>query len=1058
VTYYTDADGDGYGDPATIGSGCTQPPGTVLLGGDCDDTDENIFPGATEVCDGLDNDCANGVDDGLVFTNYWPDTDGDGFGDASANSVSACAPPAGHVTNNTDVCPNDPLKQAPGACGCGNLETDTDGDSTPDCNDGCPNDPLKITPLACGCGNAETDTDGDSTPDCVDGCPNDPLKTTAGQCGCGNADIDSDSDGIADCVDSCPSVTGQIGSACNDGNPSTGNDALNALCECVGQLIDCSGVPGGTALPGSACTTSGLPGIWNNSCVCELEGPDVAVQNVSAPNDTIAPDQTITLSWEVLNLGNANAMVNWTERYYMESGTGQNRVQLGQGTHSSGTPSAPSAMLARSVQLVMPALINVGDEARFVVEIIPGTGLTELPNSATNNIGTQAQTWVVRKLLKLLVPQTSINEGSLAGIPIVVQRTGSITEAQVVSIGIDESERFDFPPTLSILAGQSARSFTLVATENALLEGPIPAVLTASASGFLSATRNLTIIDNESPALSITGLPATTGEGTSVTFQVSTSFAPTAALQIFLTSSNQARFAVPASVTIQANTTTANVTVNLPQDQLPELDIDVTITAGAANHSPTTATFALTDDDVPGLALVLQTDTVSESAGAFAVQATLQRTAGSSPIAFTAQLSASLANALLLPASISLPANANQQTFTIGVVDNAVVDDFRDVVINAAVQITGCGCGAPPATAGNVNTTLVVADNDGPSLSVTVNPATMAEGLASAGTLRVQRNTPTTEALSVTLFSSDVNEITLPAVVIIPIGASFLDVPITTVNDGTPDGSKQVYVQASASGFSPGITWCIVTDVNQPDLVVTALSASSSPWAALTTITWQATVANTGFANSIVGVPVRGVLSQNNSVDANDILLFDYTINTPVVAGGNVQISGAALVPNTPGAHKLLIQVNPSASVSELTYTNNTSAPLTVSITPSYMAFGQVAGSTFLRGTTIPVTGTATRPDASPAANEPVEVYVLTNGLRREVLTTTNAAGQFTASFVPLANESGHYTVGASFPGMQQTTEQDAFDIHGVRINNGAYPQFVTLIGDTLTGTLTIQN
>ncbi|MBK7945229.1 MAG: hypothetical protein IPJ85_07965 [Flavobacteriales bacterium] len=440
------------------------------------------------------------------------------------------------------------------------------------------------------------------------------------------------------------------------------------------------------------------------------------------------------------------------------------------------------------------------------------------------------------------------------------------------------------------------------------------------------------------------------------------------------------------------------------------------------------------------------------------MQATLQRTNGSSPIAFTAQLSASLPNTLLLPASISLAANSNQQTFTIGVVDNALVDGFRDVVINAAVQISGCGCGAPPSTAGNVSATLVVADNDGPSLSVTVNPATMAEGLANAGTLRVQRNTSTTEALAVTLFSTDVNELTLPSSVIIPIGASFLDVPITTVNDGTPDGSKQVFVQASAGGFSPGITWCIVTDVNQPDLIVTALSASSSPWAALTPFTWQATIANTGFANSVVGVPVRGVLSQNNIVDANDIVVFDYTINTPVSAGGSVQISGAAIAPNFPGAHKLLIQVNPGASVSELTYTNNTSTPLNVSIAPSYTAMAQVAGTSFLRGSTIPVTGTAQRPDASPAANESVEVYILTNGLRREVLATTNAAGQFTASFVPLANESGHYTVGASFPGMQQTTEQDAFDILGVRINNGQYPQFVVLIGDTLTGTLSVTN
>ncbi len=205
VTFYTDADGDGYGDPATADTDCEQPPGTVLVGGDCADNNANIHPGASEVCDGADNDCANGVDDGLTMVNYWPDSDGDGFGDESASVVTACAPPSGHVTNNTDACPNEPLKQVAGACGCGNLETDRDTDGAPDCIDGCPTDPLKTASGQCGCGNPDTDSDMDGTADCNDACPNDPLKTTAGHCGCGIADTDDDADGTANCNDGCPS-------------------------------------------------------------------------------------------------------------------------------------------------------------------------------------------------------------------------------------------------------------------------------------------------------------------------------------------------------------------------------------------------------------------------------------------------------------------------------------------------------------------------------------------------------------------------------------------------------------------------------------------------------------------------------------------------------------------------------------------------------------------------------------------------------------------------------------------------------------------------------------
>jgi hypothetical protein len=690
VTYYEDVDGDGFGDPngaQQAGYTCSVPPGHVSNSTDqCPSDPLKQAPGG----------CGCGVAD--VAINYYADTDGDGFGAGAAIPGFTCTVPPTTVTNNTDGCSNDPLKQAAGACGCGNLETDSDGDGTPNCIDACPNDPLKNAVGQCGCGTADTDTDNDGTANCNDACPNDPLKVAAGQCGCGNPDTDSDNDGIANCVDNCPNIAGQIGSACNDGNATTGNDAINASCVCVGLVIDCAGVPGGSALPGTACNVSNLPGIWSAGCVCELEGPDVAVQNVIAPNDTIAPEQTITLSWQVANLGNAAATVNWTERFYMESATGQNRTFISQAAHSSGTPLAASNTLARSRQVAMPALINVGDDARFVVEIVPGAGLTELPNSTANNTGTQAGSRVVRKLLKLLVPQTNITEGAVAGVPVTVQRTGSMANTQVVTINMTEATRFSFPATVTILAGQAARSFTVSANDNALLEGPIPASITASAAGFASAARNVTITDNESPALSITGLPATTGEGTSVTFQVVTSFAPTSALQVFLTSSDNARFPVPASVTIAANTTSANVSVTLPQDLLPELNMNVTITAGAANHAPATASLALTDDDVPGLTLVLQTDTVSESGGAFAVQATLQRTPGSSPIAFTALLTPSMANTLILPASISLAANANQQTFTVGVIDNALVDGFRTVTINAAVQMAGCGCSAPPMT------------------------------------------------------------------------------------------------------------------------------------------------------------------------------------------------------------------------------------------------------------------------------------------------------------------------------------------------------------------------
>jgi len=103
TTYYVDTDGDNYGDINDTGTSfCASPgPGYVTNNTDCNDTDGAINPGATEVCDGVDNNCNSLIDDGLTFTNYYVDGDGDGFGAGAAQSFCA-NPGAGYVTNNTD--------------------------------------------------------------------------------------------------------------------------------------------------------------------------------------------------------------------------------------------------------------------------------------------------------------------------------------------------------------------------------------------------------------------------------------------------------------------------------------------------------------------------------------------------------------------------------------------------------------------------------------------------------------------------------------------------------------------------------------------------------------------------------------------------------------------------------------------------------------------------------------------------------------------------------------------------------------------------------------------
>ncbi len=152
-TWYPDSDGDGWGDGSgTSTVACDQPSGTAEFGTDCNDDDDTVYPGAAEDCaatvdancdgsvgfvdndnDGyaaceecddadpnrnpglpelcdaadLDEDCDGNADDADVegatgTITWWPDTDGDGEGDASVASTDSCDPTGSWAENDTD--------------------------------------------------------------------------------------------------------------------------------------------------------------------------------------------------------------------------------------------------------------------------------------------------------------------------------------------------------------------------------------------------------------------------------------------------------------------------------------------------------------------------------------------------------------------------------------------------------------------------------------------------------------------------------------------------------------------------------------------------------------------------------------------------------------------------------------------------------------------------------------------------------------------------------------------------------------------------------------------
>ena len=167
TTWYTDADGDGFGDPDAPVLACDLADGRVADDTDCDDGDATIFPGAEEREDGEDDDC-----DGVAELD---DADGDGIDrhieEALGTDPDAADSDGDGLTDGEEI--GDP--DAP---------EDHDSDGLIDALD-ADDDDDRLTTLGeladHVAGGDLDDSDGDGTPD--------------------HLDLDSDDDGVPDGLD-----------------------------------------------------------------------------------------------------------------------------------------------------------------------------------------------------------------------------------------------------------------------------------------------------------------------------------------------------------------------------------------------------------------------------------------------------------------------------------------------------------------------------------------------------------------------------------------------------------------------------------------------------------------------------------------------------------------------------------------------------------------------------------------------------------------------------------------------------------------------------------------
>ena len=223
--------------------------------GDCDDDNSTVNPAGTEVCNGVDDDCQGGPDDGLpTFQTTC------GTGACFNGGVLACV--QGEMVDN--CAPLDPLAEVDASCDgvdddCDEM-TDEEYAGVPTSCPQCKAAPAstcvegQVIVPACGpiedgtaceggpCALAAACLSGACKPTLVVSC-NDDNPCTADRC---------------DALEGCQHAAVEDGTACEDGNGCTTGDTCTAG-TCGGSEQDCA-LPAECELPGTCNPATGLCG------------------------------------------------------------------------------------------------------------------------------------------------------------------------------------------------------------------------------------------------------------------------------------------------------------------------------------------------------------------------------------------------------------------------------------------------------------------------------------------------------------------------------------------------------------------------------------------------------------------------------------------------------------------------------------------------------------------------------------------------------------------------------------------------------------------------------
>ncbi len=271
---------------------------------------------------------------------------------------------------------------------------------------------------------------------------------------------------------------------------------------------------------------------------------------------------------------------------------------------------------------------------------------------------------------------------------------------------------------------------------------------------------------------------------------------------VTLGSSDPTEVTVPASVVIPAGTNAALFNLTILDDTVLDGSQSVTISATVPSFATGIGVIVVHDNETATLSLSPPPGPVAEGIGSYSAVVSVSAAPAKS---VTVMLSSSDTSEIQVPPSVTIPAGQVMASFNVAVVDDTEIDGTQTATITAHVQNWTDG-----------TTTVNVTDNENRLLTVSL-PVQASEGngtLANAGS--VQISGILTSNLVVSLSSSDLSELLVPATATILAGQTLGRFNLTLVDDAIIDGNQAVTVTAQAAGWVDGSAMMTVLDDETP--------------------------------------------------------------------------------------------------------------------------------------------------------------------------------------------------------------------------------------------------